>query len=326
MDFRLYLPSGRGYNVIYIMRRSLYTLMKRILCMLFALALLCAMGACSKKEETPAQIITPAPTAEPTIETAEPTDEEPTTDTETAEPGGASELPGLSFYEAADTGTWLPLYRDFLSDSFDVIAALWPDGISGIGFIDLDLDGTPEMLLFDMGASAAMGVQFFDIVDGAVVCVSSVNEGAAAAFGGEHFSAVSVCAQLFEDFRLVSNGEQTFFTVHSANGTPESSWEEDIHFRRAQGDVLTLTSLCRCEIINDVENDTIAVENYSIEGEDCDEVAYIEAQQAVADAADLGYEAFGVFQWNDMERYDTSLEGLLVMLDDAAAGYKPILG
>lgn len=299
--------------------------MKRMLCLILALTLLCALGACSKTEDTPVAIVTPEPTAEPT---AAPTTE-PTPDT-TAEPdaaqGGTGELPGLSFYTAADADEWLPLYRTWLENSFDVVAALWPDGISGIGFVDLDLDGTPELLLFDMGASAAMGLQIFDIADGAVVCVSSVNEAAAAAFGGDYFSPVSVCAQLFEDFRLVSDGEQTGFTVHSANGTPESSWDEIIRFRRGTGDVLTLESVCRCEIINDVENDTIAVENYYVDGADTDEVAYIEASQAADSAADLGYEASGVFQWNDMERYDTSLEGLLVMLDDAAALYTPIAG
>lgn len=299
--------------------------MKRILCLILALALLCALGACSKTEDTPVAIVTPEPTAEPTAEpTSEPTpDTAAKTDTQQ---DGTGELPGLSFYTPTESDEWVSLYRAFIENSFDVIAALWPDGISGIGFVDLDLDGTPELLLFDMGASAAMGVQLFDIADGEVVCVSSVNEAAAAAFGGAYFSPVSVCAQLFEDFRLVSDGEQTFFLVQSANGTPESSWDETIRFRRGTGDVLELESICRREIINDVENDTIAVENYYVDGADTDEVAYIEASQAVADAADLGYEAGGVFQWNDMERYDTSLDGLLVMVDDAAALYAVITG
>ncbi len=301
--------------------------MKRILCFILALTLLCALCACSKTEDTPVALVTPEQTATPPAEpTTEPISQSTEEQTAEPQPGGTGELPGLSFYTPTQSDEWVTLYRGWLEDSFDVIAALWPDGISGIGFIDLDLDGTPELLLFDMGASAAMGVQLFDIVDGAVVCVSSVNEGAAAAFGGEYFSPVSVCAQLFEDFRLVSDGEQTFFTVHSANGTPESSWDEIIRFQRGSGDVLQLQSLCRSEIINDVENDTIAVENYYVDGADCDENAYIEVSQAAAAAADLGYEAFGVFQWNDMERYDTSLDGLLVMLDDAAAGYAGLLG
>lgn len=305
--------------------------MKRIACLILALALCCGLCACSKTEETAAQIVTPEPTQEPT---AQPTEELTTTETpseltaETGEPdaGEASGMPGLSLYTSAPTDEWSALYRDFLSDSFDVIAALWPDGISGIGFIDLDLDGTPEMLLFDMGASAAMGVQFFDIVNGSVVCVSSVNEGAAAAFGGDAFSGLSVCAQLFGDFRLVSDGEQTYFTVHSANGTADCFWDEIIRFDRSEGDCLTLRSVCRIDASNDTETNTVTEQSWSVGGEACDEQTYTAALEAADAAADLGYEAFGVFQWNDMERYDTSLEGLLVMLDDAVAGHALIAG
>lgn len=295
--------------------------MKRILCLILALGVVFAFCACSEKDGEIELPLSPMPTVEPTVQpTAEPTAEP------ASEPDSTGELPGLSLYTPTESTAWGALYRQWLENSFDVIAALWPEGISGIGFVDLDLDGTPELLLFDMGASAAMGVHIFDIAEGAVVCVSSVNEAAAAAFGGEYFSAVSVCAQLFEDFRLVTDGEQTYFTVHSANGTPEFSWEEDIRFQRGRGDVLAPESLCRRETANDVENDVIAVEDYFVAGETTDEVSYSEAQRAVSEAADLGYEAGGVFLWDDMERYDTSLEGLLVMLDDALALYMPIAG
>ncbi len=301
--------------------------MKRFICLLLAAALLFALTACTKKE-TPAPSVTPTmmvtASPEPSEETTAATTAE--TSEETANAGEASGLPGLSFYTPVDAERWLPAYRSFLSDSFDVIAALWPDGISGIGFIDLDLDGMPELLLFDMGASAAMGVQIFDLVGEQVVCISSVNEGAAAAFGGEHFSAVSVCAQLFEDFRLVNDGEQSWFLVHSANGTPETSWEEFVRFGCDAEGVLTLRSLCRSEIVSDVEADAIIAESYSVDGESCDAAQYAEAEAAAEAATDLGYGAFGVFQWNDPERYDTSLDGLLVMLDDAAAGYTTIAG
>ena len=97
---------------------------------------------------------------------------------------------------------WAESYFTFLDDNFDILSALWPGGLTGVGFIDLDLDGTPEMLLFDQGASATLGVQLFDVSDGRVYCVSSVQESASGAFGGEHFSRVSVCASFFESFRL----------------------------------------------------------------------------------------------------------------------------
>lgn len=301
--------------------------MKKILTFLIALAMLASLGACAARPApaTPS----PAPTAEPTAEPAPvPTaNEEPTGESASEESAvSTGELPGLAFYDGELPEDWAALYRSFLKDNFDVIAALWPDGISGIGFADLDLDERPEMLLFDMGASAAMGVQFFDVADGEVVCVSSVNEAAAAAFGDEYFSPVSVCAQLFGDFRLLFDGEQSSFFVCSANGTSESSWEEVVRFTGGEGGVLRLQSVCRSEIETDTETGDIISRSFYSGGESCDEETYDIARDAVQNAKDLCYEAYGVFQWNDAENYDTSLEGLLVMLDDAAAGYPPLLG
>lgn len=285
--------------------------MKRVLYTALALLVLLGLCACGTGE--------PEPTAEPVVsqqvQTPEPTPEpapEPTAE------------PLFAGYAETDAD-WAGLYRQYVEDNFDVIAALWPDGMSGVGFVDLDIDGMPEMLLFDMGASATLGLQIFDVVDGAVVCVSSVNEAAAAAFGDTHFSGLAVCASYFEDFRLLENGGEAFFTVKSANGTLESCWEEQIRFVRGEGDVLTLGSLYRLETESDVENGTIAAEHFYANGAACSLEEYQEATAIVEGAQDLGYEAAGMFLWNDMERYDTSLEGLLVMLEDAAAAYVPIL-
>lgn len=289
------------------MRRILYTALA-----LLVLLSLCACGA-AEPEPTAApavsqQMQTPEPTAEPAPEpTPEPTPE-----------------PLFAGYTETDAD-WAGLYRQYVEDNFDVIAALWPEGMSGVGFVDLDIDGMPEMLLFDMGASATLGLQIFDIVDGAVACVSSVNEAAAAAFGDAHFSGLSVCASYFEDFRLLENGGQVFFTVKSANGTLESCWEEQLRFGSGEGDALTLASLCRMETESDVESGTIAGEYFYAGGMECSLEEYQDAAAIVESAQDLGYEAAGLFLWNDMERYDTSLEGLLVMLEDAAAAYVPIL-
>lgn len=299
--------------------------MKKILTFLIALAMLLGLGACAARPApaTPSPVPTAEPTAEPSPEpTAEPAENAPSEETDAS----TGELPGLDFYDGELAADWAALYRGFIEENFDVIAALWPDGISGIGFADLDLDEYPELLLFDMGASAAMGVQFFDVVDGEVVCISSVNEAAAAAFGDEYFSPVSVCAQLFGDFRLLFDGEQSAFFVCSANGTSESSWEEVIRFTGGEGGALKLQSVCRCETETDTESGDILYRNFYAGGESCDEETYNIARDAVQSAKDLCYEAYGVFQWNDAENYDTSLEGLLVMLDDAAAGYPPLLG
>lgn len=288
--------------------------MRRIAYTALALMLLLSLCACGGGRPEPTaepavsqQVQTPEPTAVPTAApTPEPTPE-----------------PLFAGY-AETQSDWAGLYRQYVEDNFDIIAALWPEGMSGVGFVDLDIDGMPEMLLFDMGASATLGLQIFDIVDGAVACVSSVNEAAAAAFGDTHFSGLSVCASYFEDFRLLENGGEVFFTVKSANGTLESCWEEQLRFVRGEGDVLTLASLYRLETESDVENGTIASEHFYAGGTACSLEEYQAAAALVEGAQDLGYEAAGLFLWNDMERYDTSLEGLLVMLEDAAAAYVPI--
>lgn len=288
--------------------------MKRFLHIGFLLALLLALAACGGAVEAP------EPTAPLSQDFVTPTPEPTADPTPSPEPTPVSPLANY----AATELDWQGIYRQFVEDNFDVLAALWPDGMSGVGFVDLDIDGVPEMLLFDMGASASMGVQLFDIIDGAVVCVSSVNEAAAAAFGGTYFQGLSVCACFFEDFRLLEAAGETFFSVRSTNASLESCWEEQIRFVRGEGDALCLESLFRLETQSDVEKGTITAEHFFASGEAVDEAAYTEAASLMGQAYDLDYEATGMFLWNDMERYDTSLEGLLVMLDDAAAAYVPL--
>ena len=64
------------------------------------------------------------------------------------------------------------IYRSFLSENYEKLSAACFGVISGIGLIDLDMDSKLEMVLFDAGASASMGVQLFDIIDGGVECIS----------------------------------------------------------------------------------------------------------------------------------------------------------
>ena len=97
---------------------------------------------------------------------------------------------------------WADSYIAFLDSNYDIFAALWPDGMGGAAFMDLDLDGTPEMVLFDQGASVAMGAHIFDLIGGQVYCVSSALDSAAGAFNGSYFSSVHVNAGFFEAFRL----------------------------------------------------------------------------------------------------------------------------
>lgn len=220
---------------------------------------------------------------------------------------------------------WAESYIDFIDDNYDIFAALWPEGLTGVGFIDLDLDGTPEMVVFDLGASATMGVQMFDIVEDKVQCVSSVLEDAAGAFGDEYFSKISVCASYFESFRLSRTDEGYCFWVDSANGTLESSWDEIIRFDCKDG-VLTPVSICSRYLESDVETGLVVAERYRVADKKSDPAGYAAEAAKYTDAEDMGYDAAGVFLWSDMNRYDTTYDGLMAMARDAAKQYVPIEG
>ena len=118
---------------------------------------------------------------------------------------------------------WADSYISFLDSSYDVFAALWPDGLGGMAFVDLDLDGTPEMLIFDQGASMTMGVHLFDLVDGTVHCVSSALDSAQNAFNGSYYSSVHVNAGFFEAFRLSRTSAGWCFWASSRPAAPAIS-------------------------------------------------------------------------------------------------------
>lgn len=273
--------------------------MKRLMTMLLLAALLLGLCACAavQPEETPE---TSSAEATPVAE-------------ETSAEGFV--------VPEAETG-WEAAYLMFLEDNYDIFAALWPEGLSGVGFIDLDLDGTPEMVVFDLGASATLGAQLFDLVDGRVYCVSSVMENAAGAFGEEYFSTVSVCASFFESFRLVESEGTYGFWVESANGTLESAWDELVRFDCVDG-VLTPTAVCGRYMESNVETGEIIAEEYTVAGEVSDAEGYEEAAAVYTGGRDTGYEAVGMFLWNNMKRYDTTCDGLLSMAADAATAYVP---
>ena len=273
--------------------------------------LLCACGAAGAEAsaQDPAAVVTVE--AEPTQAPAEETSDA------TAPPAPMTlELP-----EPADG--WADSYLNYLDDNYDIFAALWPEGLTGVGFIDLDLDGTPEMILFDLGASATLGVQMFDVLDGQVYCVSSVQENAAGAFGDEHFSRVSVCTSYFEAFRLSVTANGYCFWVDSANGTLESSWDELIRFDCEDG-VLTPVSVCGRFLETDGETGAVVAERYTVAGGEADAESYTAAFKTYSEARDTGYSAAGVFLWSDIQRYDTTYDGLMAMARDAVEAYVPI--
>lgn len=277
--------------------------MKRFITMLLAALMvlsLCACGAAGA-EEASAQIPTEAPVP-----------------TETAETPAPAAEPEVALPETAEG--WQDVYLTFLDENYDIFAALWPEGLSGVGFIDLDLDGTPEMLVFDLGASATLGVQLFDLVDGQVYCVSSGLDSAAGAFGEDYFTPLSICASYFDAFRLIETEEGYVFWVQSANGTLESAWDEIIRFDCVDG-VLVPVSVCSRYLESNVETGEVIAEDYSVAGEASDAAGYEQAAAPYANGVDTGYEAVGMFLWNNMKRYDTTYDGFMAMAQDAATAY-----
>ena len=280
--------------------------MRRFAAIVLMLGLLLSLSACGGAAQE-ASVSTPTATTAP---------EPSPVPEETPE-----EAPVLTPAEPA--ADWQEAYLTFLSDNYDIFAALWPEGLSGVGFIDLDLDGTPEMLVFDLGASATMGVHLFDLVDGQVYCVSSVMDSASGAFDPAHFTTVSVCANYFQSFRLIRNGEECSFWVESANGTLESAWSEIVRFDCAGG-VLVPVSVCSRYLESNVETGAVIAERYTVGQEESDEAGYAQAALPYTGGEDMGYEGAGLFLWNNMKRYDTTYEGFMAMARDAATAYTPV--
>lgn len=271
-----------------------------ILILCLSLSLLCACGSTKLAAETAAPTQAPAPTNSPSLpapaDTPKPTDD--------------TSLPRAE------------IFRSFLSENYQTLSTGFSGGISGLGYLDLDLDGEIELLIFDAGASAAMGLQFFDVVDGTVECVSANMTSIGTAFGGDNLSEVFVNANSFDDFRLMqskSTGER-FFLIESGNGAVDFSYRELIRFGSNDG-VLTLESLMYRYEESDPETGLLTMTVFKLAGEPCDQAAYEAAHaQLYADLEDTGYIARGALHW-DGSTYGTGLEGLLKMADKAQLLY-----
>lgn len=217
---------------------------------------------------------------------------------------------------------WRDSYLTFLNNCFDIFSALWPEGVSGFGFIDLDLDGTPELVVFDQGTSAAMGAHLFDLQDGWVWCVSSGLDSAAGAFTPDYLSSVSVCANFFESFRLCRTDAGWCFWVDSANGTMETAWDEFVRFDCVDG-ILTPVSVCQRYLRCDPNTGAVVEEDYTAAGASVDQAAYQTAADAYLEAQDAGYEAKGVFRY-ELGFDTTTPEGFMALARAAADAYTPI--
>jgi len=215
------------------------------------------------------------------------------------------------------------VFRAFLSDNYQELSDAFFGVISGIGFIDLDMDGGIEMLIFDAGASAAMGLQFFDIVDGKVECVSANMEALGTIFGGKHMSGVIVTANAFDAFRLVKStttGEKLYI-VQSGNGAADFIYSELIRFGNDNG-VLTLQSLLYKYEDYNIDSGDLTGESYKILGKAANRSAYDSAySEFFAGVSDTGFDAKGVFLWESSD-YEASFDGLMAMADNALTLYK----
>lgn len=210
------------------------------------------------------------------------------------------------------------IFRSFLTERYDELSRVLYGGIAGVGFIDLDCDGGMEMLLFDAGASASMGVQIFDIVDGEVECISANISTVGESFGGDHFTETYVNANLFEDFRLMENPQtgERFFLVTSKNGAVDFNYSEPIKVS-ADGEILTLASLTYKYEECDEDTGEIKSVKYKVDGIDATEKEYLAATEKIySGVEDTGLEAKGVFAWEN-DAYTNGLEGLLAMTDEA---------
>ena len=214
-------------------------------------------------------------------------------------------------------------FRAFLSDNYQKLSDAFFGGISGIGFIDLDADSGIEMLIFDAGASAAMGLQFFDIVDGKVECVSANMEGVGTIFGGKHMSGVIVTANAFDAFRLVKDTTtgESFYIVQSGNGAADFIYTELIRFGNDNG-VLTLSSLLYKHEDYDIDSGDLTGESFKVLGKALNRSAYDSAySKFFAGVTDTGFDAKGVFLW-EISDHAANFDGLMAMTNKALTLYE----
>jgi len=245
---------------------------------------------------------------------------------ETAPPSAVPEAPVTPVPEtpAPETDAWQAAYLAFLTENYDALSNAFIVGIAGIGFIDLDLDSVPEMLIFDSGASAAMGVQIFDIIGSDITCVSANLLTVSDAFGDAYTSEFYVNTNFMDAFRLKQAPDGTrFFCVESGNGAVDFGYSELILFSE-EHDSLSLDSyLYRHEEYEEESGDIIAI-TCTMRGENIDLAAYeYRYSQFFKENADCGYSAAGAFVWENKE-FDNGYDGFLAMAEAALAVYTPV--
>jgi hypothetical protein len=207
-----------------------------------------------------------------------------------------------------------------LSDNYDRLVEVSYNTIAGLGFVDLDFDAQAEMVLFDAGASASMGVSVFDIVNGKVVCVSAHMTPIGEAFGTNRLSHILICANFMVSFRLLENtatGER-FFIVESANADAEESYSEVVRFGSDNG-ALTLSSVFHKTERRDPETGEATGASYSVGSIEAYLSGYTSfVDNFYAENIDLGLECGGAFVWEHSD-YVENYDNFMALADEALA-------
>lgn len=261
--------------------------MKKLLCLLLSVLLLLSAAACGAPPQEPDTPDGPSPAA--------PTD-------------------------------WYTAYADFVDGYYDALLAACGQ-ISGFAFLDLDRDGTPELLVYDAGASAAMGVSFFDLDGDEPVCVSCGFDETLLdqlpVRAGKQAGEIAVNANGAASFRLLedpADGTQ-FYLAESGNGALDFSWRELIRFGCDADGLLTLESLMyRRDTYDPVTLDSTG-SACTVAGEPAGADAYDAAYAAFfAGVRETGFSVPDVFLWTG--DYAQTHDGCMAMLRDAADAYR----
>lgn len=230
-----------------------------------------------------------------------------------------------STVEETETHEEFALYRDFLELNYVPLTSCC-GFISGLGLCDLDLDGCAELLLFDAGASSSMGVQFFDIEDGSVVCVSASCVELGSLYKGQSFDRRHYVDTVdFSAFQLIELSDgQLFFTVTSRNGDDTLRFTERFRFGRDEADLLTLSCLCCSNEGYDAETGEKKYTVYTRDDETLSQEEYDAVNLALDSATNMGYSLSGHFIWDDAS-FGSEYGALMNLYEAVVEAYVPVI-
>ena|GEM_PF-942920 len=295
--------------------------MQNFIKMLVLFALLLVFSAC---EAPPSATLTPTvapPSGESSLPPPPTELEDPTPPTDAAPPPEPTPV-------AVPDEQWEGKFRTFIEAEYDKIFESFVSGIAGLGFIDLDFDNSPELIIFDLGASTSMGVQIFDVIGGEVECIAANIPLVGEVFGRGHLSSAAISANEFAAFRLIRERATgtPLFIAHSVNGAVDFLNSEIITFRRGAADEVVVSKfLSKFEEYAESDDGEriLSSQRFEYRGEEIDEERYSSAMaEFEANYEDADYEAHGVFIWENAA-YEREFQGLVAMFDAAVKAYIP---